>query len=493
MSTQDIIHQLKDSTGLSVIATILLAMVGFLSAAMANRRVAVFNDGLRPLVGEEKHGRFSSKALAGTSVAMGIGYVIGFVPISITSGFLIVHIVLLASDMLGVSLPHKKENNGTFIDKYKYTIISGLLGLAFALAIFWGIKGIDKALDKLAYKGFGWDLGQINTPFGAVFALFPAVAVGLQHGWKKGLLTASASILIYISFAMLAIYLGNTGHPDLKNVFKIPEAWALLVGIIFLLFFAFFSKKSKEMKKDKGQILPVFEQNSNEIMKNKWWFALSGSLIGMTVVALGFVESPASAPLYQSGNLTSALLTEGTRALGFIPLVILTSLATGVYSPAGTKLDMFLGTASVLIGTQIVKSTGNIHMYYFAFIIAGILSGGVMLLEVIFIKQIAVWLDKYQGVKDASGHIRTSITRALNYLLLAGATIAAWTIGLHMPAAQKIPHAGSYFAIFGVVIVIGFALMNKLFTKPLPEMAVGPTALIIFGVIANIIRFIPLA
>ena len=109
----------------------------------------------------------------------------------------------------------------------------------------------------------------------------------------------------------------------------------------------------------------------------------------MATAALGFVESPASAPLYASGNLMSALLTEGTRVLGFIPLVILTSLATGVYSPAGTKLSVFFGTVGVVVGTELVKSTDSLGMYYFGLIVSGILSGAIMFAEVLFIKGIA--------------------------------------------------------------------------------------------------------
>lgn len=494
MNFQDVITQVQDNVFMQVIATILIGLVGFMSAAMANTRIAVFNDGVRPLIGEANAGRMNHKVLSGISIAMGIGYVIGFLPLSIAAGFLVVHIILLGGDMIGLAFPFgiKPEQKKTTGNKFVNTItnnrwmfISGLAGLGFAIAMFWGLQGIDWLFTTLAYPGFSWDLGSINAPFAAVFALFPAVAIGLQHGYKKGGIAMLVTLFTYGLFA--ALYSINWSEPTIKNIFQEPGAWALLAGVIMLLVFAFGKGKTKNAEQKTMTNSSVFTQNAALIANKRWWFVLSGSLIGMTVTSLGFVESPSSAPLYANGDLISALLVEGTRVIGFIPLVVLTALASGSYSPDGVKFSMFSGTIGAIVGSVIVQQTGIIYMYLFGLLVSGLLAGASLYLETTMIKKIAIWLDRYEGVKDAGGHIRTSITRILNLLLIISSSIAAYTIGNSVTAINGF----QYLGYFGIAIVVAAAMMNKFIKKPLPEMAVGPTALLVVGVLFNVIRFIP--
>ena len=76
---------------------ILMAIIGALAAILANKGVAVFNDGLRPIMPEFLEGRMDRKALAATSFAMSFGLVIGFgIPISLAATIILIHSVLLA-------------------------------------------------------------------------------------------------------------------------------------------------------------------------------------------------------------------------------------------------------------------------------------------------------------------------------------------------------------------------------------------------------------
>ena len=66
--------------------TILIAAIGALAAFLTNRGIAVFNDGLRPVMPEFVEGRMTRKELAATAFAMGFGLVIGFgIPFSLTA------------------------------------------------------------------------------------------------------------------------------------------------------------------------------------------------------------------------------------------------------------------------------------------------------------------------------------------------------------------------------------------------------------------------
>jgi len=67
---------------------VIIALIGALASIMANKGIAVFNDGLRPIMPEHIEGRMSRKELAATSFAMSFGLVIGFgIPFSLQAFF----------------------------------------------------------------------------------------------------------------------------------------------------------------------------------------------------------------------------------------------------------------------------------------------------------------------------------------------------------------------------------------------------------------------
>ena len=57
------------------IKIILIAMLSGLASILANKGIAVFNDGLRPLVPEHLEGRLDRKSLLATSFALSFGLV----------------------------------------------------------------------------------------------------------------------------------------------------------------------------------------------------------------------------------------------------------------------------------------------------------------------------------------------------------------------------------------------------------------------------------
>lgn len=142
------------------------------------------------------------------------------------------------------------------------------------------------------------------------------------------------------------------------------------------------------------------------------------------------------------------------RAIGFIPLVFTTAIVTGVYGPAGVTL--VFGVGILLHGNPI-----------FAFV-AG---GAVMAAEVFLINAFAKGMDKFPGVRDMGEHIRTSMSRVLEVALLVGGINAANTMATNI----------------GGLFVIGFYLLNKKSKKPIVDLAVGPVAAIIFGILLNIL------
>ena len=70
---------------------VVVVLVGAMAAVLANRGIAVFNDGLRPIVPENIEGRLNRRELALTSFAMGFGLVVGFgIPFTLTASIILI-------------------------------------------------------------------------------------------------------------------------------------------------------------------------------------------------------------------------------------------------------------------------------------------------------------------------------------------------------------------------------------------------------------------
>ncbi|MDC9589094.1 YhfT family protein [Xenorhabdus sp. XENO-10] len=423
----------------------LLATIGAIAAMMANRGIAVFHDGLRPLLPEYLEGRMSRKALAATSFALSIGLVVGFgIPFSLTAPIVLVHSLLLGTDMIGIWCANSRRG----------FIASGIIGALYAIALLAGLRSVVELFAILPVN-FTDDLKKVGDPIVACFALFPAMVVGYQYGYRKGLLVMLTALVGYL--ATKAIGPLSFGDMIEKPVSIDPNGAALLLSMIAMFYFAMRERptQSAEQKGANEVLVGLFSTRIERIQKNKWLLILCGGLTA-SAATMSFsllAEGPVSLQLMAQGEQTNALLVALARAISFIPLVGTTAIATGVYSPNGMKFVFVAGLA-----------TNN---PWIAFIAGGI----TMFIEIQLLAKIAIWLDKYPGVKACSGHIRTAITKMLEVALLVGAMIASNAI---LPG-------------MGFMIVAGIYLLNRTSKRPLVEMAIGPIATITVGILANLL------
>ncbi|PHM25626.1 YhfT family protein [Xenorhabdus ehlersii] len=423
----------------------LLAAIGAIAAMMANRGIAVFHDGLRPLLPEYLEGRMSRKALAATSFALSIGLVVGFgIPFSLTAPIVLVHSLLLGTDMIGIWCANSRRG----------FIASGIIGALYAIALLAGLRSVVELFAMLPVN-FTNDLKKVGDPIVACFALFPAMVVGYQYGYRKGLLVMFTALVGYL--ATKAIGPLSFGGMIEKPVSIDPNGAALLLSMIAMFYFAMRERptQSAEQKGANEVLVGLFSTRIERIQKNKWLLILCGGLTA-SAATMSFsllAEGPVSLQLMAQGEQTNALLVALARAISFIPLVGTTAIATGVYSPNGMKFVFVAGLA-----------TNN---PWIAFVAGGI----TMFIEIQLLAKIAIWLDKYPGVKACSGHIRTAITKMLEVALLVGAMIASNAI---LPG-------------MGFMIVAGIYLLNRTSKRPLVEMAIGPIATIIVGILANLL------
>lgn len=416
---------------------IIVGLLGAMAAILSNTGIAVFNDGLRPILPEHLEGRINKRELAATSFAISFGLVIGFgIPVSIGASIILVHSLLLMTDIIGTWTPDGKVG----------MVIAGVIGAIYGIGLTLGLEFIVELFTYLPIN-FLDALGAVGGPIVVAFAVFPAVAVGNQHGFKRGGVTFLATMLALLLVKQFGTFTIN----ETTSITISSEGIALLVGMIFMLYFAI---QVKGQATDNQDLLGVFAERVKRIRKYMVVLALTGGLVAAATSVSVIGGDPISLNLMAEGQFNEAALAAFARAIGFVPLVFSTAIVTGVYSPAGAT---FVYVAGLLL-------SGNPILAF----IAGTV---IMLGEILLLSSAAKGLDKYPGVRDMGEHIRTAMNKVLELALLIGGAVAS----------EQIAPGIGYFWVFGAY------LLNKQSNKPIVDMAVGPVAAILLGILVNIL------
>lgn len=420
---------------------LIVALIGALASILANKGVAVFNDGLRPVVPEYLEGRMDKKALAATSFALGFGLVIGYgIPVSIAASIILIHSILLGTDIIGTWSPKGKVG----------LIVSGVVGAVYGVGIVAGLQFIVDLFKKLPID-FLSQLGQVSTPIVAAFAVFPALVVAYQYGLLKGGITLAVSLFV----RQLVQYYGKF-KIGAGNVALNPEGMALLAGMIIMLVFAM--REKADPNAASVDLTAIFSERVKKIKKNLPYLAAIGGLIA-AATSYGIVAGdPISLNLLSKGQNLEAAMTAFARGIGFIPLVATTAIATGVYGPAGMTFVFVVG---LLVKNPIL-----------AFLIgAVVISAEVMLIDVL-----ARFLDKFPGVRKCGDNIRTAMSKLLEVALLVGGMMAAQAMAPGL----------------GLFVVAAVFVLNQTAKKPIVSMAVGPVGAILVGILVNVLNVLGL-
>lgn len=420
---------------------LIIALIGALASILANKGVAVFNDGLRPIMPEYLEGRMNKKALAATSFALGFGLVIGFgIPVSIAASIILIHSILLGTDIIGTWSPDGKKG----------LVISGVVGAVYGVGIVAGLQFIVD-LFKLLPINFLTQLGQVSTPIVAAFAAFPALVVAYQYGILKGGITLAASVIVRQFVQYYGKFSVGSGKVALS-----PEGMALLAGMIIMLAFAMSEKA--DPKAVSVDLSAIFSERVKKIKKNLPYLAAIGGLVA-AATSYGIVAGdPISLNLLSKGQNIEAAMTAFARGIGFIPLVATTAIATGVYGPVGMTFVFVVG---LLIKSPIL-----------AFVVGAV----VISLEVMLIDVLAKLLDKFPGVRKCGDNIRTAMSKLLEVALFVGGMMAAQAMAPGL----------------GLFVVAGIYVLNHTAKKPIVNMAVGPVGAIFTGVLVNILAVLGL-
>nr|WP_288827320.1 YhfT family protein [uncultured Clostridium sp.] len=426
---------------------IVITLIGALASVLSNQGIAVFNDGFRPIAGQYFNGEISRKELAAMSFAISFGLVIGFgIPTSIAASIILIHCLLLTTDMIG-SFCNNSRNG---------MILSAAIGAVYGAAILAGLEFIVKLFGYLPYN-FTSDLGSVSGYITVAFAIFPAVGIAYQHGFKKGMAAGGVTILVYYLIKKFGVFALGAGKVTLN-----AEGMAMLAGMILMIVYA---AQRKGTENTNEVLTQGFEGNILRIRKKWLMLAIMGGLLAAGTSLSIVAGDPASLALLAKQEYSSAGLTALARAIGFIPLVFTTAIVTGVYGVAGCTFVFVVG----------LFFHGNP-------IVAFILGFAVMVAEIYLINIFAKGMDRFPGVKDMGEYVRTSMNKVLEVSLLAGGIVAA----------EKMSVSASGYTGIGALFVIGAFLLNKIAKKPIVDLAVGPVACIVFGVLMNLLLLIGL-
>ena len=431
---------------MAILKYIVIIAIGALASMLANRGIAVFNDGFRAIVPQYYDKQISRKDLAAISFSISFGLVIGFgLPTSIGAAIILIHCLLLTTDIIGVSCPDSKLG----------LILSGVIGGLYGLLLLVGLEFIVKLFGMLPYN-FLNDLGSVSAYMTIAFAIFPAVAVAYQHGFGKGAITGIVTVVAWFLLKKFGTF------PIGDRTFTLnADGMSMLVGVIMMLVFA---AQIKGEGSANAALTQVFSSKLERIRKNWFLLAIMGGLIAAGTSLAIVAGDPASLAALGNGQAAEGGMIALARAIGFVPLVFTTSIVTGVYAPAGCTFVFVVGL--FLNGKPLL---------------ALVLGAAVMIVELLLINVFANVMDKMPGVKEMGEHIRTSMNKVIEITLMVGAVVGA----------EKTAAAVGLSGI-GAMFVIAVVLLNRRSKKPIVEMAIGPVACILFGLLVNILLLLGL-
>lgn len=433
---------------------IIAALIGAMSSVLANRNIAVYNDGFRPVYTEYLSGRMDRKALAATSFAVSIGLIIGFAfTNSIAMGIVIIHTYLLMGDIIGTWFPDNKKG----------LIGSAIVGALWGLAVVAFMSSIQALFSGLPVD-FLPQLAGVADYVVTTFAVFPALVVGYQCGIKKGVITAVLTLLTYVLIARFGVFQIGDFTLTLN-----ATGMAMLVGTITMIVYAV---KNKTDAEETG-LTNIFSTNIDAIKKHWLLFIIMGGLLACAASQCFLTTDVISGPLALNGSFAEAALVATVRAIGYIPLVYTTAIVTGVFSPAGSYFSVAGGlfVAALGLGTAITP-------------LAAFAAGAcIMGLEIILLGTIGSLLDRFPALRELGDYIRDAMSKILELALLIGGFTASYAI---------MDEVG--LGAFGPMAVMITWMLNKSAKKPLlMPLAVGPVVAIALGVIANVLKICGLA
>ncbi len=416
-----------------------------LTAFISHMGMAVFHDGIRPVIPEYLEGRMNRPQLASIAFGLSVGFIASVgIGNALATNLLNPWLLFLSTDIIGIASPKKW--------------IAPILGGLWGLLCITGIGGLNAALTSAPIDLIG-AMGQVGSYVVTGFAIFPIVAIVMQFGNKKGIMAAVVVLIARLVGPMFSTVSG--------------DSWTMLVGVLILVGLAIAEDIKNKSQSDETD--NVFTERVARIRKNLPFLMAAGGLIALACNMHVFAGSTVSmfdlASAYALGDtaeasaiINTAATNEFMRGLSFIPLIATTAVTTGVYGVAGFT---FVYVAGYLSPNPVV---------------ALVLGAVIILVEVLVLGLLGKFLGRFPTLRGASDNIRSSMGTCVELALLIGSVGACTTMG----AATTAGAAGGFF--IGAAIY----LINEVTGRKIMRMAIGPVAAIATGLILNLTYLIGL-
>lgn len=426
-----------------------------LTAFISHMALAVFNDGVRPFMLDFIQGRSTRNATTAVSFGLSAGFIFGLgAPMALSTGVLNPWLVFLPTDILGILSPKKW--------------IAPLLGGAWGAVVVFGLNGANSLAHDLPVD-FLTALQQMSTPILFLFTLFPVLAITKQFGRLRGGIAAVVELALVVMTMKV--------WPDI-----FPGSIAMAVGVLTLIGFAV-NKDMAQRKLDRAEaakaaaagdpaqegkngapddaddpMASLFSASALRLRRHLPLFMLLGAGVCVLAQSHVFGGGEATSFLIAKGDYAEAAQVDFYRAFGFVPLIATTALASGAYGIAGFTF---------------VYPIGYLMPNPF---LAAVVGAAVFAIEVLALSAIGKVLGKLPSVRDSSEHLRSAIGDALGLAILFGSLMAANVMGGGL----------------GILIVGGLYLLNESMGRPVVRMAAAPAAVIVGGVLLNVLYWLDL-
>lgn len=436
------------------------------AALLSQMALAVFNDGVRPFLLDFHRGELSRTQMTTMAFSLSASFIFGFgVPLAFSSGVLNPWVLFLPTDILGMLCPNKW--------------LALFLGAFWGAIVVFGLSAATTVVNNLPVN-FLLPMQQMATPILFLFSFFPVIAITTQFGRIQGTIAFVVSLL-----AMLITM------KWLPQTF--PGSMALASGMIILVIFTVVGeinvKKEVRAKTtmtstldattvsttnscdgaaeaptaievgvDEDEITTLFVANAGRIRKHAPYFIIMGILIGVLANTHAFGGGEATGFILAKGQYVSATQIDFYRALGFIPLIVTTSIASGAFQIVGF---MLVYSAVYLLPNPIL---------------AGIIGGLLFGIEILPLISIAKGPSVLRVIRDVSDNIRNAMNLTLETAILFGSITAGNAM------------AGGV----GIALVGGIYVLNEVLGRPVVRMTAGLVGVILSGILLNMFTYIHL-
>ncbi|MEU0300674.1 YhfT family protein [Streptomyces sp. NPDC006175] len=412
-----------------------------LTAYISHMALAVFNDGVRPFLLDFIQGRTTRSATTAVSFGLSAGFIFGLgAPMALSTGVLNPWLVFLPTDILGMLSPRKW--------------LAPVLGAAWGAVVVFGLNGANNVAHDLPVD-FLTAMQQMSTPILFLFTLFPVLAITKQFGRKWGGVAGVLELVLVVMTMKLW-----------PNMFA--GALAMAAGVLMLIGLAV-SKDVRQRRADRTSVVvedvpqddpmaSLFSASAARLRRYLPLFMVLGAGVCVLAQMHIFGGGEATSFLIAKGQYSEAAQVDFYRVFGFIPLIATTALASGAYGIAGFTL---------------VYPIGYLMPNPFVAAVVGAL---VFAAEVLALSWIGRLLGKLPSVRDSSEHLRSAIGDALQLAILFGSLMAANAMGGGL----------------GILVVGGLYLLNDAMGRPVVRMAAAPAAVIVGGILLNILYWLDL-